>query len=161
LSTFFTDYLSDACRAELATPGNAGSAWSEFARTIAPHRDENTKRAVVALASKIDERLLPQCSFDGDIYFARTASAPPPRTLESRNWPLQSTCTGRAQRQPYLLSGLLRCGVCGGSMTVVGRKAKAGVSYARLGCTAHSSRGSAILSECALDLGAEGLGGAD
>jgi site-specific DNA recombinase len=39
---------------------------------------------------------------------------------------------------------LLRCGVCGGSMTVVGRKAKAGVSYARLGCTAHSSRGSAI-----------------
>jgi hypothetical protein len=29
-------------------------------------------------------------------------------------------------------------------MTVVGRKAKAGVSYARLGRTAHSSRGSAI-----------------
>ncbi len=47
-------------------------------------------------------------------------------------------------QQPYLLSGLLRCGVCGGSMTVVGRKAKAGVSYARLGCTAHSSRGNAI-----------------
>lgn len=47
-------------------------------------------------------------------------------------------------QQPYLLSGLLRCGVCGGSMTVVGRKAKAGVSYARLGCTAHSSRGASI-----------------
>jgi site-specific DNA recombinase len=44
----------------------------------------------------------------------------------------------------YLVSGLLRCGVCGGSMTVIGRKEKAGVSYARFGCTAHTSRGSSI-----------------
>lgn len=44
----------------------------------------------------------------------------------------------------YLVSGLLRCGVCGGSMTVVGRKWKAGVAYARFGCTTHASRGDAI-----------------
>ncbi len=44
----------------------------------------------------------------------------------------------------HLVSGLMRCGVCGGSMTVVGRKEKAGVSYARFGCTAHYSRGAAI-----------------
>ena len=46
----------------------------------------------------------------------------------------------------HLVSGLMRCGVCGGSMTIVGRKAKAGVSYARFGCTAHYSRGAAICS---------------
>ncbi len=44
----------------------------------------------------------------------------------------------------HLVSGLMRCGVCGGSMTIVGRKSKAGVSYARFGCTAHYSRGAAI-----------------
>ncbi len=46
--------------------------------------------------------------------------------------------------RPSLVSGLLRCGVCGGSMTVVRRKVKAGVSYASLGCTSHASRGPAI-----------------
>src|SRR5262249_55163701 len=30
----------------------------------------------------------------------------------------------------HLVSGLLRCGVCGGSMSIVGRKQKAGISYA-------------------------------
>jgi site-specific DNA recombinase len=49
--------------------------------------------------------------------------------------------TGRRAR---LVSGLLRCGVCGGSMTIVTTKVKAGVSYARFGCTAHASRGAAI-----------------
>lgn len=49
-------------------------------------------------------------------------------------------------RHVHLVSGLLRCGVCGGSMTVVGRKTKAGVSYARFGCTAHASRGAAVCS---------------
>ncbi|MGO9833550.1 MAG: zinc ribbon domain-containing protein, partial [Polyangiaceae bacterium] len=46
----------------------------------------------------------------------------------------------------HLVSGLMRCGVCGGSMTVIGRKAKAGVLYASFGCTAHYSRGAAICS---------------
>lgn len=44
----------------------------------------------------------------------------------------------------HLVSGLMRCGVCGGSMTIVGRKMKNGVSYARFGCTAHYSRGASI-----------------
>ncbi|MGH7283010.1 MAG: zinc ribbon domain-containing protein [Polyangiaceae bacterium] len=47
-------------------------------------------------------------------------------------------------KTPSLLSGLLRCGACGGSMTVVGRKWKAGVAYTRFGCTAHYSRGNSI-----------------
>ncbi len=51
--------------------------------------------------------------------------------------------TGTSKRAP-LVSGLMRCGVCGGSMTVVGAKTKAGVSYARFGCTAHYNRGTAI-----------------
>jgi site-specific DNA recombinase len=44
----------------------------------------------------------------------------------------------------HLVSGLMRCGACGGSMTIVGRKFKNGVPYARFGCTAHYSRGAAI-----------------
>jgi site-specific DNA recombinase len=47
-------------------------------------------------------------------------------------------------RHVHLVSGLLRCGACGGSMTVVSRRMKAGVPYTRFGCTAHASRGSAI-----------------
>jgi len=46
----------------------------------------------------------------------------------------------------YLVSGLMRCGTCGGSMTIVRRKTKSGVPYASFGCTAHYSRGSAICS---------------
>lgn len=42
------------------------------------------------------------------------------------------------------VSGLMRCGTCGGSMTIVSRKLKAGVSYGTFGCTAHHSRGAAI-----------------
>ena len=47
-------------------------------------------------------------------------------------------------KHPRLISGLLRCGVCGGSMTIVSTKKKAGVSYARLGCTTHDSRGASV-----------------
>lgn len=43
-----------------------------------------------------------------------------------------------------LLSGLLRCGGCGGSMTIVGRKVKDGVPYSRFGCTTHAQRGSSV-----------------
>jgi len=46
----------------------------------------------------------------------------------------------------HLISGLMRCGTCGGSMTVVGRRTKNGIEYTRFGCTAHASRGSAICS---------------
>ncbi len=44
----------------------------------------------------------------------------------------------------HLVSGLMRCGTCGGSMTIVRRKTKAGVAYSNFGCTAHYSRGAAI-----------------
>jgi site-specific DNA recombinase len=60
---------------------------------------------------------------------------------------VHATARGRpagAGRNPRLVSGLLRCGICGGSMTVVSTKKKAGVSYARFGCTAHASRGATI-----------------
>ena len=43
-----------------------------------------------------------------------------------------------------LLSGLLRCGVCGGSMSIVQRTHKKGASYAFLGCLTYRSRGPAI-----------------
>lgn len=51
---------------------------------------------------------------------------------------------GSGKHGGSLLSGMLRCGTCGGSMVVVSRKTKAGVSYGRYGCTAHNSRGPAI-----------------
>ena len=52
--------------------------------------------------------------------------------------------TLRKGQRPYLLSGLLRCGVCGGPMSVSGQRVKNGVRYAQFGCTAHSSRGGAV-----------------
>lgn len=52
--------------------------------------------------------------------------------------------TVRAAQTVYLVSGLLRCGDCGGPMSVCGSKTKAGVRYVQFGCTAHSSRGGAI-----------------
>lgn len=60
---------------------------------------------------------------------------------------VHSTARGRPAgtgKYVYLVSGLMRCGVCGASMTVVGRKVKGGKRYARFGCTAHYSRGAAI-----------------
>jgi site-specific DNA recombinase len=41
----------------------------------------------------------------------------------------------------YALSGLLRCGVCGGAMSVVSRRLKEGVAYAQFGCSTRHSRG--------------------
>ena len=43
-----------------------------------------------------------------------------------------------------LLSGLLRCGVCGGSMAIVQRTHRQKTSYAFLGCLTYRSRGAAI-----------------
>jgi DNA invertase Pin-like site-specific DNA recombinase len=45
---------------------------------------------------------------------------------------------------PRLLSGLLQCGACGGSIVVISKKAKAGVVYYSLGCNTHKSRGASI-----------------
>ena len=46
--------------------------------------------------------------------------------------------------RPYLVSGLLRCGTCGGPMSIASHKTKGNVRYANFGCTAHRSRGADI-----------------
>ena len=43
-----------------------------------------------------------------------------------------------------LLSGFLRCGVCGGAMAVTDISKKRGETYARYGCTAHHGKGDAV-----------------
>lgn len=43
-----------------------------------------------------------------------------------------------------LLTGLLRCGACGGSLVIVSRRHKNGIAYANFGCTVNRSRGDAI-----------------
>lgn len=52
--------------------------------------------------------------------------------------------TSGVGKHSYLTSGLLRCGTCNGSMSVVGQRTKAGVRYATFGCSAHNTRGAAI-----------------
>jgi DNA invertase Pin-like site-specific DNA recombinase len=47
-------------------------------------------------------------------------------------------------KQPYLISGLMRCGTCGGSMTITGTTKKNGERYATFGCTTHHSRGASV-----------------
>ena len=54
--------------------------------------------------------------------------------------------TMRTGQRPYLVSGLLRCGVCAGPMSIASQKTKNGVRYANFGCTAFSSRGGSICS---------------
>jgi hypothetical protein len=48
----------------------------------------------------------------------------------------------------HLLSGLIKCGVCGGSFGLLARRKKEGETYQTLGCVTHKSRGPAI---CAND----------
>lgn len=47
---------------------------------------------------------------------------------------------------PYLVSGLLRCGACGASMSIRSKRVKNGVTYTSFGCTSYYSRGAAICS---------------
>lgn len=51
---------------------------------------------------------------------------------------------GSGSHGPYVTSGLLRCGLCAGSMSIVGAKVKNGKRYATFGCQTHHSRGAAI-----------------
>lgn len=53
---------------------------------------------------------------------------------------------GTTKSAPSVLAGLLRCGVCGGSMVAVHRRTKGGHSYSTLGCTTNKSRGATICS---------------
>lgn len=52
----------------------------------------------------------------------------------------------RSDQRVYLLSGLMRCGVCGGPMSVSSRAVKKNVEYTQFGCTAYASRGESICS---------------
>jgi DNA invertase Pin-like site-specific DNA recombinase len=47
-------------------------------------------------------------------------------------------------RRGSILSGLMRCGACGGSFGVISRVTKDGASYTNFGCLANRSRGDAI-----------------
>lgn len=52
---------------------------------------------------------------------------------------------GTHTKRPSLCAGLLRCGKCEGSMTIVGQSHKAnGSVYRQYGCTAHYTRGAKI-----------------
>jgi len=58
-------------------------------------------------------------------------------------WGVGSTGLARGQqKQVYLFSGLLRCGECGGSITLVGGRAK--TSRSEYGCSLHAQRGNSI-----------------
>jgi site-specific DNA recombinase len=58
-------------------------------------------------------------------------------------WGVGSTGLARGQqRQVYLFSGLLRCGECGGSITLVGGRTK--TSRSEYGCSLHAQRGNSI-----------------
>jgi site-specific DNA recombinase len=51
---------------------------------------------------------------------------------------------GSTKHPPSILAGILRCGICGGSIAVVHRHTSDGYNYSTLGCTTHKSRGAAI-----------------
>ena len=60
-----------------------------------------------------------------------------------RLWGAGSSGLARGQqKQVYLFSGLLQCGECGGSVTLVGGRAK--TSRSEYGCSLHAQRGSAV-----------------
>jgi site-specific DNA recombinase len=51
---------------------------------------------------------------------------------------------GVGKRQGSILSGLMKCGTCGGAFNIVGRRTKAGKLYTSLGCSVSRSRGESI-----------------
>jgi DNA invertase Pin-like site-specific DNA recombinase len=58
--------------------------------------------------------------------------------------PGKGRAPGAGKLGSSLLTGLLRCGVCGGAVVIVSRRHKGGASYANFGCTVNRSRGDAI-----------------
>jgi site-specific DNA recombinase len=58
--------------------------------------------------------------------------------------PGKGRAMGAGKMGASLLTGLLRCGVCGGSIVIVSRRHKNGASYANFGCTVNRSRGKSI-----------------
>lgn len=53
---------------------------------------------------------------------------------------------GTYTKRISLCAGLLRCGMCGGSLTIVGQRTRNGTTYRQYGCTTYYSRGSSICS---------------
>jgi site-specific DNA recombinase len=63
--------------------------------------------------------------------------------VTQRLWGVGSSGLARGQqKQVYLFSGLLRCGECGGSITLVGGRAK--TSRSEYGCSLHAQRGDSV-----------------
>src|SRR5215831_14660415 len=58
-------------------------------------------------------------------------------------WGIGSCGLARGQqKQVYLFSGLLQCGECGGSITLVGGRAR--TSRSEYGCSLHAQRGETV-----------------
>ena len=63
--------------------------------------------------------------------------------VTQRLWGVGSSGLARGQqKQVYLFSGLLRCGECGGSITLVGGRAN--TSRSEYGCSLHAQRGDSV-----------------
>lgn len=53
---------------------------------------------------------------------------------------------GTFTKRMSLCAGLLRCGACAGSMTIVGQRKKGNETYRQFGCTTHATRGASVCS---------------
>lgn len=82
-------------------------------------------------------REMPELAIIDDLTWARVQS----RMTKRKHGEERTTRKGQ---RTYLVSGMLRCGDCGGPLSVRSAKVKNGVRYVNFGCTAHSSRGGAI-----------------
>lgn len=68
-------------------------------------------------------------------------------TVQARFAEKRSRKGGRAPgeaKRPYLVGGLLVCGLCGSHFGIVGSKRKGEHVYRQLGCSAHQSRGPSV-----------------
>jgi site-specific DNA recombinase len=66
-----------------------------------------------------------------------------PRYHPPRPWRSKEEGRSRGQQKHvYLFSGLLQCGECGGSITLVGGRAK--TSRSEYGCSLHAQRGNSV-----------------
>jgi site-specific DNA recombinase len=64
-------------------------------------------------------------------------------SITHKLWGVGSSGLARGQqKQVYLFSGLLRCGECGGNVTLVGGRAK--TSRSEYGCSLHAQRGDSV-----------------
>jgi hypothetical protein len=122
---------------------NRGTQTGPCRRSALPVSLAGTRPSRSALLSRPSPRP-PAVEVARDVFAAACtarADALPPRNRRCRR-PLLPHCSPSLSKLRWPAS--LR--VCGGSVTVVGRRQKASVEYSRLGCTTHSSRGLSICS---------------